>query len=101
MGGFLTSGIRKFRCNFRYPVAGEVGVCSDKFENSGVAILFHREEETVTLRGDPSLARSKVSLKVMIRVLRKEGGGVLVELNRLEQREEHKSYPPAFLKELL
>ena len=36
------------------------------------------------LIGDPTLKRSKVSLKAMIRVLRKEGRGILVEFNEIE-----------------
>lgn len=38
----------------------------------------------VVLQGDPSLYRTRVSLKAMIRTLRKEGGGVLLELNMME-----------------
>lgn len=34
--------------------------------------------------GDPSLKRSKISLKAMLKVLRKEGGGILVEFNGIE-----------------
>lgn len=37
---------------------------------------------TVTLRGDPSLARSKISLKAMMRLLQKERGGMLIEFNQ-------------------
>lgn len=44
---------------------------------------FRLGDTTVTLKGDPSLGRSKISLKAMMRTLRKEGGGFLVELNHL------------------
>ena len=40
--------------------------------------------ETVTLRGDPSLGKTLVSLKTMLKTIRKEGGGVLVEMNTLD-----------------
>ncbi|XP_056686977.1 uncharacterized protein [Spinacia oleracea] len=56
---------------------------------------------TVTLVGDPSLSRSKISLKAMIKVLRKEGGGILVEFNNLNE-EGHKSGEyPDFLRRAL
>ena len=32
----------------------------------------------------PSLRRSKISLKAMLRVLRREGGGVVLEFNGIE-----------------
>lgn len=38
----------------------------------------------VILKGDPGLGRSKVSLKSMMRIIQKEHGGILVELNRVE-----------------
>lgn len=41
---------------------------------------------TVILKGDPSLTRSRISLKAMIRVMRKEGGGILVECNQMEEK---------------
>lgn len=58
-------------------------------------------EETVTLRGDPSLTRSKISLKSMLRVLRKHGGGILVEYNHMARAELTKAEQPLFLCELL
>ena len=39
---------------------------------------------SVTIKGDPSLDKTKVSLKAMLHTLRSERGGVLVELNQLE-----------------
>lgn len=47
-------------------------------------LTFQSYGETVTLRGDPSLGRTLISLKATIRTLRKEGGGFLVEFNTLE-----------------
>lgn len=38
--------------------------------------------------GDPSLVRSKISLKAMLRTLRKEKQGYWVEINKLEKQEE-------------
>lgn len=38
----------------------------------------------MTLVGDPSLDKTQISLKAMIRILNKERNGVLVELNFLE-----------------
>lgn len=48
---------------------------------------YQMEGRTVELRGDPSLARTRISLKAMIQTLCKEGGGVLLELNELEAGE--------------
>ena len=45
---------------------------------------FKVGEDIVELKGDPSLARSKISLKAMVRALQKEKGGLWVELNRVE-----------------
>lgn len=39
------------------------------------------------LKGDPSLARSKVSLQAMLRTIRKEGGGLWLEFNKVEAGE--------------
>lgn len=38
----------------------------------------------MTLRGNPSLVGTLISLKAMIRTLRKEGGGFMVDLYMLE-----------------
>lgn len=59
------------------------------------------EGATRTIRGDPSLARSKITLKAMMKVLRKEGGGILVEFNRLEGKEVNALDQPPFLKAVL
>lgn len=55
----------------------------------------------MTLRGDPSLARSKVSLKAMIKILRKEGGGIPVEYNNLEGRRIQEGEIPGYLRTLM
>lgn len=44
---------------------------------------FKMGDEMVTLTGDASLGRTGISLKAMIKTLRKEGQGFLVELNHL------------------
>lgn len=41
---------------------------------------FRVQGEPITLHGDPSLGRTKISLKSMIRVIQKHKGGILVEL---------------------
>ena len=46
-------------------------------------LKFQLGSEHITLKGDPSLGRTKISLKAMIRALQKEGGGYLVEFNQL------------------
>lgn len=38
----------------------------------------------MVLKGDPSLEHSQISLKSMIRMIKKEGGGMLVELRQIE-----------------
>lgn len=48
---------------------------------------FEMRGQTVKLVGDPSLVRAKISLRAMLRTLRKEGQGFLVELNQLERKE--------------
>lgn len=48
-------------------------------------ISFKHGIDTVTLKGDPSLSRARISLKAMLRTIRKEKGGILVELNQMEQ----------------
>lgn len=44
---------------------------------------FHKDNKELTLQGDPSLERTMISLKAMLRVMRREKGGVMVELNGL------------------
>lgn len=61
----------------------------------------------VTLVGDPSLGRSLVSLKAMIRTILKEGSGFLIEFNHLEGQGEQvvgsETLPtvPPFLEQVL
>ena len=45
---------------------------------------FTWQGQKIILIGDPSLKRSKISLKVMLKVLRKKSGGILVEFNGIE-----------------
>lgn len=42
----------------------------------------------MTLVGDPSLVRSKISLKAMLRTIRKEKQGFVVEIKWLEVKED-------------
>lgn len=48
---------------------------------------FKVGETTVTLHGDPTLERAKISLKAMIKTIRREGHGILVELTQHERNE--------------
>lgn len=48
---------------------------------------FQIDGTTVTLKGDPSLARSEISLKAMIKMIKKEKGGILVEVNEIDGRD--------------
>lgn len=54
---------------------------------------FRVGRETVVLRGDPTLTHTHISLKAMIKTVRKTGGGLLLELKYIEGakqgREEH------------
>lgn len=45
---------------------------------------FRHGDETVTLRGYPSLGRNIVSSKSMIKTIKQDGSGILVKMNRLE-----------------
>ena len=47
-------------------------------------MIFRLGGSTVTLRGDPSLGKSLISLKVMDQTLKREGYGILVEFNNYE-----------------
>lgn len=39
----------------------------------------------VTLVGDPSLDCTRISLKAMLKTIRKEKGGIRIEINRMEK----------------
>ena len=57
--------------------------------------------EQHTIRGDPSLGRSQITLKAMLKTLRKEGGGLWLEFNLLEEENavtQETQEVPAFLK---
>lgn len=68
---------------------------------------FEIEGVKFTLKGDPSLARSRISLKAMIRTLCKEGGGLWLELNQIEHYQEKTPHSsalpeiPVFLQRVL
>lgn len=47
-------------------------------------VQFQWQGTKVILRGDPSLGLSKDSLTSVLKAIRKEGGGLLLELNRVE-----------------
>lgn len=57
----------------------KLGTVSNNWKSQ--VMQFQSEGRTITLRGDPSLSRTRISLKAIIRTIRKEGGGVLLELN--------------------
>lgn len=62
-------------------------------------MTFELKGETVTLVGDPTLVRSQISLKAMIKVLQKEKQGYWVECNKLEANSASSREPsvPTFL----
>lgn len=61
---------------------------------------FVWDEEVVVLMGDASLWRAKVSLKSMMKEIRREGGGVLVECRGIKGIT-RKSDVPTFLREVV
>lgn len=46
---------------------------------------FQVDGEMVTLKGNPTLERSMVSLKAITKALKQEGHGIIIELGRLEK----------------
>lgn len=54
--------------------------------------------EHYTINGDPSLGRSQITLQAMLKTLRKEGGGLWLEFNQLEERGAVTQEVPAFFK---
>ena len=68
---------------------------------------YEVEGRTVILVGDPSLVHARISLKAMLKTLRKTGGGFRVELNSVEagvhqlQKEVVDQSVPAFLREVV
>ncbi|XP_017233746.1 uncharacterized protein LOC108207825 [Daucus carota subsp. sativus] len=68
---------------------------------------FEKGGELVTLVGDPSLVRTKISLKAMYKTLKKSGGGYLIECQAVEkgslQGNKHQmaSHIPEFLRPLI
>lgn len=67
---------------------------------------FVMGNNTITLVGDPSLIRSKISLKAMIRTIRKEKAGYWVEITQVERTEDEQTGPqnpeiPPFLSQVV
>ena len=62
---------------------------------------FTLGQEAITLRGDSSLGRTLVSLKSMIRTIRQEGAGLLVELSQLESDRTEEMEDPVYLSKVL
>ena len=62
---------------------------------------FQMGNKTVTLRGDPSLGKTMVSLKTMMKTLRHEGKGLLVELNKVRVEQKTVKDIPPLLQEVL
>ncbi|KAL4578141.1 hypothetical protein LXL04_014260 [Taraxacum kok-saghyz] len=51
---------------------------------------FHMEGRLITLKGNPSLERSMVSLKTISKVMQQEGHGVFIELGEVIPKQEEK-----------
>lgn len=68
---------------------------------------FELKGEPITLVGGPTLVKAQISLKAMLRMLRKEGGGYWVECSRMEGNRlsselmETKPEIPSFLTEVI
>ncbi|KAF8400118.1 hypothetical protein HHK36_013414 [Tetracentron sinense] len=62
---------------------------------------FRLGSETITLCGNPSLGKTLVSLKALMRTIKHEGAGILVELNQLEGSGEESPGVPKFLHQTL
>ena len=61
-------------------------------------LKFQLDGTTITLKGDPYLGRTGISLKAMVKTLQKEGQGYLLELSQLEgERESEPTIPKEFL----
>lgn len=63
-------------------------------------MAFEVGGESVCLKGDPSLGKSLITLKAMSRELKKEKGGVLIELSNSELEKHEEVEPPEFLRSL-
>ena len=62
---------------------------------------FRMGNKTMTLRGDHSLGKTLVSLKTMLKTLRHEGKGILVELNEVRVDQSIDKDIPALLTKVL
>lgn len=78
---FFAIRFGKFGCNIGDSMVGNVRYNDYQLETQ--TLRFKMGEKPVTLQGGLSLGRTGISLKAMIRNLRKEGGGYLVEFNFL------------------
>lgn len=67
-----------------------------------LVMKFRARGTTITLYGDPSLNKTLVTLKLIMRVFRENGEGVLLELGSLTTQEEDAGWVvPDSLQELL
>lgn len=55
---------------------------------------FSLGKEMITLRGDPSLGKTLISLKAMMRTIKHECFGIFVELNQIDLPNEGMDYVP-------
>ncbi|KAL4568842.1 hypothetical protein LXL04_024459 [Taraxacum kok-saghyz] len=77
------------------------GIPSTKTNWKEQTMAFMLGAKQITLKGDPSLGKSLVSLRAMEREVCREGAGVLIELNEVETEKEKNQEPPEFLKAAL
>lgn len=77
----------------------KLGTMSTNWKTQTVS--FRVQGETVTIKGDPSLGKTLISLKAMIRTLKKTGTGFLVELNCLAGEQQAKESSPEWVEPLL
>jgi len=68
-GRFLALGVGKFICYSRDEVASSSGQDECGLENS------HHEVSSITLQGDPSLSKTLVSLKAIVKAFKEKGEG--------------------------
>lgn len=64
-------------------------------------LKFRVGDQTITLRRDPSMGRSLVSLKSMMKTIWREGAGVIVEIHQKEVIKEDDSTTPKWLQPVL
>lgn len=66
-------------------------------------MIFDVEGQPVKLVGDPTLVRAQISLKAMLRTLKKEGNGYLLECNQIERKGKNSptTAVPGFVREVI